>query len=86
MHKIMDCDQHDYIEIACMRRYLITWVLRDGQTLIATPITTRTAADKTEWLTVQTATGEQIELALHSLLSMTPDPAVNAGFDTITFR
>lgn len=86
MHKIMDCDQHDYIEIACMRRYLVTWVLRDGQTLVAMPITTRTAADKTEWLTVKNQAGELLELALHELVSMTPDPAHQAGFDTITFR
>lgn len=46
----MPCDLHDHLELACIAKAELKLELRDGEVVIATPITTHSEADKTEWL------------------------------------
>ena len=67
----MNCDLHDYLEIACMRRYRLVIELKDGAQLKAKALTTRTSSNKEEFLVVETADGQQ-EIRLDQLLAITP--------------
>ncbi|WP_230960220.1 Rho-binding antiterminator, partial [Pseudomonas fluorescens] len=39
----LNCDLHDYLEIACMHRYSLQIEMIDGQSFAARALTTRTA-------------------------------------------
>jgi len=67
----LDCDLHDYLEIACLRGYRLLVELIDGESLTAKALTTRTSSDKEEFLCVETADGQQ-EIRLDQLLAVTP--------------
>ncbi|MFB9886313.1 Rho-binding antiterminator [Balneatrix alpica] len=67
----LDCDLHDYLEIACLFHYQLLIELTDGSRLQALPLTTRTASDQCEYLEVETAQGRQ-SLRLDQLLAITP--------------
>ena len=67
----IDCDRHDYLEIACLHRYRLLIELTDGSSLEATPVTTLTTSDKEEFLRVETANGTR-EIRLDLLLAITP--------------
>jgi Rho-binding antiterminator len=67
----LDCDLHDYLEIACLRGYRLHVELIDGESLTAKALTTRTSSDKEEFLRVETANGQQ-EIRLDQLLAVTP--------------
>lgn len=75
----LDCDRHDYLEIACLYRYRLLIELTDGSRCEAIALTTRTDASKAEFLSVQS--GEQVrEIRLDQLLAITPlDPAARFG-------
>lgn len=70
----LNCDLHDYLEIACLRGYQLDIELIDGERLIARAVTTRTSADKEEFLAVELA-GAQREIRLDHLLAITPKEA-----------
>lgn len=77
----LNCDLHDYLEIACMHRYCLQIEMLDGQGLAARALTTRTAPSKQEFLVLQGNNG-QFEVRLDQLLAITPlDP--NASFGRI---
>lgn len=67
----LNCDLHDYLEIACMQGYRLDVELIDGGRLVAKALTTRTSSDKEEFLCVQTVDGQQ-EIRLDQLLAVTP--------------
>lgn len=67
----MNCDLHDYLEIACLRGYRLDVELIDGWRLVAKALTTRTSSTKEEFLCVQTVDGQQ-EIRLDQLLAVTP--------------
>ncbi|MEH6353115.1 Rho-binding antiterminator [Pseudomonas sp. 3JA] len=67
----LNCDLHDYLEIACLYGYTLDIELIDGQRLTARAITTRTASTREEFLDVETAEGRQ-EIRLDQLLAITP--------------
>jgi Rho-binding antiterminator len=77
----MNCDLHDYLEIACMHGYQLDIELKDGARLEAKALTTRTSSDKEEFLVVETADGQQ-EIRLDQLLAITPLVA-NAQFGRV---
>lgn len=70
----LNCDLHDYLEIACLRGYQLDIELIDGERLVARAVTTRTSADKEEFLAVEQA-GAQREIRLDHLLAITPKEA-----------
>ena len=77
----LNCDLHDYLEIACMHRYSLQIEMIDGQSFAARALTTRTAPSKEEFLVLQNDNG-QLEVRLDQLLAITPlDP--NASFGRI---
>jgi Rho-binding antiterminator len=79
----MSCDLYDYLEIACMRGYRLDIEMKDGSRLVAKALTTRTSSDKEEFLSLETADGQQ-EVRLDQLLAVTPLDA-NAQFGRMAF-
>jgi Rho-binding antiterminator len=71
VYQPMNCDLHDYLEIACMHSYRLDIELKDGAVFQAKALTTRTSSDKEEFLVVETADGQQ-EIRLDQLLAITP--------------
>jgi Rho-binding antiterminator len=67
----LNCDLHDYLEIACLYGYTLDIELTDGQRLTARAITTRTARTREEFLEGETAEGRR-EIRLDHLLAITP--------------
>lgn len=80
----LNCDLHDYLEIACLRGYQLEIELIDGQRLMARAITTRTSSDKEEFMVIEQA-GTQHEIRLDQLLAITPQ-ATNAEFGRVAFN
>lgn len=87
MYQAIQCDQHDYLEICCMRHYPVKLELIDGRVLNARPVTTRTLADKTEWLDIELLDGPipTANIRLDQLSSITPDRACKAEFGKVEF-
>ncbi|WP_433735586.1 Rho-binding antiterminator [Pseudomonas putida] len=79
----LNCDLHDFLEIACLRGYRLEVELTDGARLVAKALTTRTASSKEEFLLLETADGQQ-EIRLDQLLAITPLD-VNAQFGRVAF-
>ncbi|PXF31037.1 transcriptional antiterminator [Pokkaliibacter plantistimulans] len=77
----ISCDLHDYLEIACMRGYVLLVELTDGSRFEAKAITTLVNADKEEFLRLRGATGDQ-DIRLDRLAAITPQ-AANAGFGRV---
>ncbi|MCU0071288.1 Rho-binding antiterminator [Pseudomonas koreensis] len=77
----LNCDLHDYLEIACLRGYQLDIELVDGHRLMARAVTTRTSSDKEEFLVIEQH-GAQQEIRLDQLLAITPQEA-NAEFGRV---
>ena len=77
----LNCDLHDYLEIACIRGYQLDIELVDGGRLQAKALTTRTASSKEEFFCVETADGQQ-DIRLDRMLAITPLNA-NAEFGRV---
>lgn len=70
-YRPIDCDRHDYLEIACTYGYRLLIELTDGSRFEANAVTTRTAASKEEFLLLRESSGPA-EVRLDALLAMTP--------------
>ncbi|EJL05036.1 MULTISPECIES: Rho-binding antiterminator [Pseudomonas] len=77
----LNCDLHDYLEIACLYGYTLDIELTDGQRLTARAITTRTASTREEFFDVETADG-RLEIRLDQLLAIRPQDH-NARFGRV---
>jgi Rho-binding antiterminator len=77
----LNCDLHDYLEIACLRGYQLDIELIDGQRLMARAVTTRTSSDKEEFLVIEQL-GAQQDIRLDQLLAITPQET-NAEFGRV---
>ncbi|CRM18051.1 protein YaeO [Pseudomonas sp. FH4] len=67
----LNCDVHDYLEIACLHGYRLQVELIDGRSYAARALTTRTATSKEEFLVLCSDSG-QFEVRLDQLLAITP--------------
>jgi Rho-binding antiterminator len=67
----LNCDLHDFLEIACMREYKLDVELIDGQRLIARALTTRTSETKEEFMVFE-LDGNRHEIRLDQLAAITP--------------
>lgn len=77
----LDCDLHDYLEIACMHRYRLDIELTDGRRFQADALTTRTSAEKEEFFCLRGDEGP-VEVRLDHLQAITPvNP--NASFGRV---
>ncbi|QOD00821.1 Rho-binding antiterminator [Pseudomonas putida] len=77
----LNCDLHDFLEIACMHGYCLQVELIEGQRFIARALDTRTAPSKEEFLVLQGDAGKQ-EVRLDCLLAITPVDA-DASFGRV---
>lgn len=73
---MINCAIHDYIEIACLYHYRIQLILLNSTIIQGRAKTTRTSADKEEFLVLQGDDGEQqIELeSIKSMQALTTNP------------
>ncbi|WMC10725.1 Rho-binding antiterminator [Oceanimonas pelagia] len=81
---MMSCEQHDYIEIACLYRYSVTLTLVSGEQITGQALDTARNNDKAECLKMRI--GDEVRLLpLASLARMTatsPNPHfVQVDFD-----
>ncbi|MFH7564883.1 Rho-binding antiterminator [Oceanimonas smirnovii] len=73
---MMNCDQHDYLEIACMYRYEIRLILTTGEQITGIALDTSRNEHKEECLKLNTGT-QVCLLPLSGLASMSatrPNP------------
>ncbi|SDZ65471.1 Rho-binding antiterminator [Pseudomonas sp. NFIX28] len=80
-YKPLDCDLHDYLEIACMHGYRLLVEQVDGCSFEAFGKTTRTSAGGEEFFCLEGAAGP-LEIRLDQLLAITPLDA-NRSFGRI---
>lgn len=80
----VDCDLHDYLEIACLYHYLLHIELTTGEHFDAWAVTTCTTADKEEFLLMEYHKRHH-RIRLDSLSAITPLTA-GATFSTVIFR
>ncbi|MBJ9514975.1 Rho-binding antiterminator [Citrobacter portucalensis] len=80
----IDCDLHDYLEIACMYHYWLRIELTDGACFDAKALTTCTTVEKEEFLVVEQSENQQkIRLdCLSAITALTP----GATFSTVSFQ
>ncbi|UUT22918.1 Rho-binding antiterminator [Pseudomonas sp. T8] len=79
----LNCDLHDYLEIACMHQYDLHIELLQGPGFVARALTTRTAPSKEEFLVLENEEGQGVaEVRLDQLLAITPLDS-NASFGRI---
>lgn len=79
----LDCELHDYIEIACLFQYRVRLTLSDRRVYEGRAITT-SAREGEEYLVLRVA-GEALRLPIHQLahMSVLTHPA---RFSDVTFR
>ncbi len=77
----IDCDRHDYLEVACLKRWRLLIELADGRCLTARALDTETTASKEEFLVVSADDGEH-RLRLDRVLAITPQET-NASFGRV---
>lgn len=80
----IDCELHDYLEIACLYHYWLRIELTDGSCMNATALTTCTTRDKEEFLVVE-YNGNPLKIRLDRLSAIA---ALTAGatFSVVSFR
>lgn len=80
----LDCDLHDYLEIACMHRYDLRIELLGGASFVAKALTTYTTASKEEFIVLQDDAG-RYEVRLDRLMAITALDA-NADFGRVVLH
>ncbi|MCW5598500.1 Rho-binding antiterminator [Nitrosomonas sp.] len=80
---IIDCELHDFIEVACMYGYQVRLVLKDQQIIEGQAKDIVTTAEKREFLVIENEQGrQQVELiTLDKMQVLT----ANAKFNEISF-
>jgi len=80
--KLIACELHDYLEIACMYGYRVKLDLKDGQGLEGNAIDLITTTEKREFLLLDDGQKQLIELTqLVKMTTLTP----NASFKEVAF-
>ncbi len=81
--QLIECELHDYIEVACMYGYQIRLILKNQQTFEGKAKDIVTNTEKREFLVIENAQGsQQIELIqLEKMQVLTP----NAQFKEVMF-
>lgn len=49
---MMSCDQHDYVEIACLYRYVVKLTLKSGEEVTGIALDTRRNAQRQECIAI----------------------------------
>ncbi|MCO6426634.1 Rho-binding antiterminator [Nitrosomonas communis] len=81
--QLIECELHDYIEVACMYGYQLRLILKDRQVFAGKAKDIVTTADKREFLVIENEQGsQQIELIqLEKMQVLT----ANAQFSEVVF-
>lgn len=79
----IDCDKHDYIEIACLHHYKLNIDLKNGDRISVKAVTTKTAEDKSEYFIVETKSAI-IEISMTELAKINV-VSQNASFKNVVF-
>lgn len=88
--RVLKCDLHDYLEIACMYRISVEIETVDDQSLIGIPQTTKVGAERVEQLVFLATTNESnssdelLDIPVLSIATMTA-LTENPHFDKISF-
>lgn len=81
----LDCNLHDYIEIACLYKIEVILTLTDGNKLLGTPITTRSVKEVGEFLEFNEKVLNRCNtinlLSINSMKAISP----NLHFDEVSF-
>ncbi len=67
----IQCQIYDYIEIACMRHYLLDIELTSGETITGKAMTTK-IENKQEFMVIETKNSEKQEIRLDLVNSIKP--------------
>ncbi|WP_428774672.1 Rho-binding antiterminator [Vibrio sp.] len=80
---MISCQQHDYLEIACLYQIAVKLTLADGTVVTGTALDTRYDDHKRECILIATELGQQLisTESLNSMQAMKPNP----HFDTVSF-
>ena len=92
--RILQCDLHDYLEIACLYQIKVQIRQLDGSSVIGTPLTTKISPEKIEQLVLSSGNpsdsvaagqdSQQIDLPVLDIVSMKA-LTVNPYFDRVQF-
>jgi len=84
--KILNCDLHDYLEIACLFKFTVELTVDNNERYIGIPISTRVHSDSAEYLdfTLDKST-KKISIPLLSLQRMTA-LSYNPHFSSVLFK
>lgn len=82
---VLDCDLHDYIEIACMHKYVVELTTHDGMVVNGICVDTSINAARQEIVVVNDySTKRHIELVLTELTTMVAMDS-NPHFEYVKF-
>ena len=71
-YRVVSCEYHDHIELACIRNYPLKIELTDNTICHGKALTTETRADKSEWLVIETTTQKR-SIRLDHITAITPE-------------
>ncbi len=82
-NNVIDCELHDFVEVACMYRYQLKLILKDGQVIEGKAIDIANTPDKRECLVIENDARQQVDLTLLAKMEvLTP----NAKFREVVFE
>lgn len=70
-YRAINCECHDYLELACMRGYILDIELLEAGGIRAKAISLESRADKSEWLILETD-GARGAIRLDRIKALTP--------------
>lgn len=86
MKTAINCDLHDYLEIACIYKIQVSLLLTDGSFYKGTPVTTSFNHEREECLVfLPTFSNEQVSIPLY-LLEKMEAARNNIHFKTVIFQ
>jgi Rho-binding antiterminator len=80
--KILKCDLHDYLEIACLYKFEVELILKDKTKILGIPLTIKTI-NNIEYLYIKSV-GKLLTVPVLDLFSMQASKE-NPHFDTVSF-
>lgn len=80
---IISCEQHDFVEVACMYRYRLKLVLKNKQMIEGTAIDIVNSSEKQEYLVIDSDSRLQIELTQLAKMEVL---TTNAKFSEVIFE
>lgn len=83
-NKVLNCDLHDYVEIACMFKIEVEITLKDQSVITGLPVTTKIDSSRSECLVL--LVDNQQKLIKTSLFATMRAVKQNQHFDIVDFN